>query len=59
MASDNVRKGDRMETPNEKPPIETDIRFWSVVFIIWIALLLGFMNISTKIDLLMGIFSKE
>ena len=47
------------ETPKEKPPIETDIRFWSVVFVIWISLLLGFMNISTKIDLLMGIFSKE
>lgn len=47
------------ENPKEKPPIETDIRFWSVVFVIWISLLLGFMNISTKIDLLVGIFSKE
>jgi hypothetical protein len=48
-----------MEKPDEKPPIETDIRFWSFVVVIWICLLLGFMNISTKIDLLMGIFSKE
>jgi hypothetical protein len=48
-----------MESPDEKPPIETDIRFWSVVFVIWICLLLGFINIGTKIDLLMGILSKE
>ena len=52
-------KGDNMEKPKDKPPIETDIRFWAVVLVIWACLLLGFMNISTKIDLLMGIFSKE
>ena len=57
MAKDT--KGDTMEKPDEKPPIETDIRFWAVVFVIWICLLLGFMNISTKIDLLLGIFSRE
>jgi hypothetical protein len=58
-ASESYRKGDKMEKPDEKPPIETDIRFWAVVFVIWICLLLGFMNIQTKIDLLLGIFSKE
>lgn len=52
-------KGDKMEKPDDKPPIETDIRFWAVVLVIWACLLLGFMNISTKIDLLLGIFSKE
>ena len=45
--------------PESKPPIERDIRFWAVVFVIWICLLLGFMNIQTKITMLMGIFSNE
>ncbi len=45
--------------PEVKPPIERDIRFWAVVFVIWICLLLGFMNIQTKISMLIGIFSNE
>ena len=58
-ASEKHVKGEKMEKPDDKPPIETDIRFWAVVLVIWACLLLGFMNISTKIDLLLGIFSKE
>lgn len=45
--------------PESKPPIERDIRFWALVFLIWICVLLGFMNIQTKIYMLMGIFSNE
>ena len=43
----------------QKPPLERDIRFWAVVFVIWICLLLGFMNIQTKISMLMGIIGNE
>ena len=45
--------------PESKPPIERDIRFWAVVFVIWICLLLGFMNIQTKISMLIGLLSNE
>lgn len=44
---------------DQKPPLERDIRFWAVVFVIWICLLLGFMNIQTKISMLMGIIGNE
>lgn len=48
-----------MDNQNDKPPLERDIRFWAVVLVIWASLVLGLMNIVTKIDLLAGIFSHE
>ncbi len=48
-----------MENQNDKQPLERDIRCWAVVLVIWVSLVLGLMNIATKIDLLAGIFSYE
>lgn len=48
-----------MDNQNDKPALERDIRFWAVVFVIWVCLVLGLMNIITKIDLLRGVFSYE
>jgi hypothetical protein len=48
-----------MDEQQEKPPFEGDIRFWSVVVVIWACLVLGAMNIATKIHMIADLFSYE